>query len=151
MSDPPPEPATDEDANHLHLLGIFHYVTGGFALLGGFCPSLHVVMGVLVLVGAFPTDNQGEAPPRVFGLVVIVMAVAIMLAAWALGAVILCTARYLHKRQHFTFCQVMAAIECVFMPLGTVLGIFTLIVLNRPTVRQAFGAARQPKRLHRSA
>jgi hypothetical protein len=38
------------------------------------------------------------------------------------------------------FCLAMAGIEAALcMPLGTVLGIFTIIVLMRPSVKQAFG------------
>jgi hypothetical protein len=32
----------------------------------------------------------------------------------------------------------MAGIECVFMPFGTVLGVFTLVVLTRPSVKPLF-------------
>ena len=38
-----------------------------------------------------------------------------------------------------TFCVVVAAISCCFTPLGTVLGVFTLIVLFRPSVKALFG------------
>jgi hypothetical protein len=33
----------------------------------------------------------------------------------------------------------MAGIACVFMPFGTVLGVFTIIVLMRDSVRRLFG------------
>jgi len=33
---------------------------------------------------------------------------------------------------------VMAAIECIFMPFGTVLGVFTIVVLARPSVKEMF-------------
>jgi hypothetical protein len=32
----------------------------------------------------------------------------------------------------------MAAISCIFMPFGTVLGVFTIIVLLRPSVKELF-------------
>jgi hypothetical protein len=35
-------------------------------------------------------------------------------------------------------CFVVAAIECIFMPFGTVLGVFTIIVLSRPSVKALF-------------
>ena len=47
----------------------------------------------------------------------------------------------LRQRRRHTFCVVMAAIGCAFMPFGTVLGIFTLIVLTKPTVRSLFARA----------
>ena len=36
------------------------------------------------------------------------------------------------------FCTVVSGIACMFMPFGTVLGVFALIVLNRPSVRKRF-------------
>jgi hypothetical protein len=35
----------------------------------------------------------------------------------------------------------IAGIECIFIPFGTVLGVFTIIVLMRPTVKELFGVA----------
>jgi len=32
----------------------------------------------------------------------------------------------------------VAAVECIFMPFGTVLGVFTIIVLNRPSIKALF-------------
>ena len=34
---------------------------------------------------------------------------------------------------------IVAGLECMMMPFGTVLGVFTIIVLLRPSVRQLFG------------
>jgi hypothetical protein len=33
----------------------------------------------------------------------------------------------------------MAAVSCIFWPFGTVLGVFTLVVLTKASVRQMFG------------
>jgi hypothetical protein len=33
----------------------------------------------------------------------------------------------------------MAGVECLFMPVGTVLGVFTIIVLVRDSVKELFG------------
>ena len=36
---------------------------------------------------------------------------------------------FLRVQRYYTFCLVVAAIECINMPFGTVLGIFTIITL----------------------
>ena len=36
------------------------------------------------------------------------------------------------------YCMVIASLECLFMPFGTVLGIFTLILLNKDSVIEIF-------------
>ena len=47
---------------------------------------------------------------------------------------------YLRAKKHRTFCLVVAAVNCLHVPLGTILGIFTIVVLARNSVRDAFAA-----------
>lgn len=49
--------------------------------------------------------------------------------------------RYLDQRRRYLFCLVMAGLACMFMPFGTVLGVFTILVLVRPSVKELFGEA----------
>ena len=42
------------------------------------------------------------------------------------------------RRKHYTFCFVMACVECLSVPFGTVLGVFTILVLNRASVKELF-------------
>jgi hypothetical protein len=35
----------------------------------------------------------------------------------------------------------MAGVACMFMPFGTVLGVFTIVVLLRDSVKELFGVA----------
>jgi hypothetical protein len=46
-----------------------------------------------------------------------------------------------HLRLLSIFHYAVAAIACMFMPFGTVLGVFTIIVLMRPSVKELFAAA----------
>ena len=36
------------------------------------------------------------------------------------------------------FCSVVACVEYFFVPLGTVLGVFTILMLNRQSVKELF-------------
>lgn len=129
----------NQDAEHLKLLSVFHYVLGGVTAFFGCIPIVHVVIGVLALAGKLD-DNRGGPPPG-FGWMFVIMGGAAILFAWTLaGGMILC-ARNLSARRAYTLCLVTAGLECLLMPLGTILGIFTLVVLSRPTVKAAFGAA----------
>jgi hypothetical protein len=47
--------------------------------------------------------------------------------------------RLLQRQRGYNFCVFVAAVSCIQMPLGTVLGVFTLIVLLRPSVKELFG------------
>ncbi len=65
-------------------------------------------------------------------------AVHLLIVLVVLAGFIAAAGYYLSKRQHYTFCLVMAGVECIFIPFGTVLGIFTIIVLARPVVKALF-------------
>jgi hypothetical protein len=55
--------------------------------------------------------------------------------------------RSLAARKRYTFCIIVAAISCTFFPLGTALGVFTILVLSRPSVKALFENPRPPKPL----
>ncbi len=42
-------------------------------------------------------------------------------------------------RRHRTFSIVIASLSCMSFPFGTILGVFTLIVLVRPSVKILYG------------
>ncbi|MGD2176073.1 MAG: hypothetical protein PVJ27_11765 [Candidatus Brocadiaceae bacterium] len=127
---------TNQDEQYLNLLSIFHYVVGGIAALFACFPIIHVVMGVLMLTGVM-ADNGG--PPAAFGIFFVAVGALMVLVGWAFAVLLVLAGYFLSARRHHTFCLVMAAVACIFMPFGTVLGVFTIIVLVRPSVRQLFG------------
>jgi hypothetical protein len=47
-------------------------------------------------------------------------------------------ANWIRDRRHWVGIVVVSAINCLNIPLGIALGIFTLIVVNRPAVREQF-------------
>lgn len=129
----------DQDRDQLRLLSLFHYVVAG---LLGFCsllPSLHVMMG-LMMVFRPESFGKGEPPPAFMGWMFAIVGAVFILAGLTLTVLTLMAGRRLAKYRSHTFCLVVAALLCLFMPLGTVLGVFTLIVLMRPTVKQLFSA-----------
>ncbi len=62
-----------------------------------------------------------------------------IVAGWTLAVLTAYAGRSLQTRKRYTYCLVMAGVECIFMPFGTVLGVFTIIVLMRDTVKELFG------------
>jgi hypothetical protein len=47
--------------------------------------------------------------------------------------------RNLAAHRGYVFCVVVAALECLWVPLGTILGVFTIVVLQRESVKELFG------------
>jgi hypothetical protein len=132
-----------QDSEHLKLLSIFHYVVAAMTALFACIPFIHFFMGLALATGAFP-DTDPEAQP--VGIFIMIFAGLFILAGWALAVLIAYAGRSLQTRRRYTYCLVMAGVECIFMPFGTVLGVFTIIVLMRDSVKPLFGrpAALQP-------
>jgi hypothetical protein len=129
--------ARNEDSEHLKLLSVFHYVVAGLLALIGCCPVFHLILGGAILSGAM--EEPGRAgPPRAVGLIVIAMALIFMVIPWALAGAVALAGWKLSRRKSHTYCLVCAALMCMFMPVGTVLGVFTIMVLMRPTVKAMF-------------
>jgi hypothetical protein len=126
------------DLHHLRLLSIFHYVFAGIAALCATIPVVHVIMGVGILSGWF--DQPGvEPPPPWAGWLFVALGSAFIVLGWAFAACMAVAGSLLNRRKGYVFCLVMAGIACLFHPLGTVLGVFTIIVLSRPSVKVLFG------------
>ena len=62
-----------------------------------------------------------------------------MIFVWVIALLITLSGRRLLQHRSRTFCIIVAALMCLSIPFGTILGVFTLIVLSRPSVRQLFG------------
>ena len=61
-----------------------------------------------------------------------------ILAGWAFAVCLALAGRYLSRRRRYTYCLVMGGVACIFMPFGTVLGVFTIITLVRDSVKRLF-------------
>ncbi len=64
-----------------------------------------------------------------------------VLTGWTMGAATIYSGRCIMKRRRRMLSLVMAGIMCVFFPFGTALGVFTLVLLMRPSVTELYGEA----------
>ena len=153
-----------QDEQHLKLLSIFHYVLAAIVGLFACFPIIHLIIGIAFLVApeemipqppvqppgqlepgqqpgqpVVPQQPPFAGPPTLlFGLMFTIIPAIIILMGWAMAGLIFYAGRCLARRTHYTFCLVVAGIACLNMPLGTILGVFTIIVLVRPSVHAMF-------------
>jgi len=78
-------------------------------------------------------------PPVIMLRIFAGMIGVIILLGWTLGGLTIYAGRCVHRRTHRTFIYVMAALNCPFMPWGTLLGIATFMLLATPVARREFG------------
>lgn len=130
----------NRDEEHLRLLAVFHYIVAALCTLFSCFPLLYTAMGIFFIVMSHHgtvKPNQ-EPPPEFVGWIFIVFGSVLCLIGLALAICILITGRSIARRKHYWFSFVVACIECIFMPFGTVLGVFTIIVLARESVKRLF-------------
>ncbi len=140
--DPAIQAALDED--HLRLLEIGFYISGVVTALRFvwllFVAAIFAVVGLTASFAAMrkASGETGHPPPAfvflifagVFGFIVFLTLIFAGLEIYA--------GRCLKHRQHPILIQIVAAIYCLSIPWGTALGVFTFMVLNRPSVRPLF-------------
>ena len=132
----------DDDIRQLDLLATFHYVVAGIIVLIGCFPIIHLVVGVGILMGSF--GDQKGGPPSWFGFAFIGIALLLILMMWAMAIAVWLAGSRLKNRTNYMYCLVVAAIACTFIPFGTVLGVCTIIMLMRPSVKALFGVQSPP-------
>jgi hypothetical protein len=124
----------------LRLLSIFHYVVAGLAGLFSLFPLAYVGVGAFFLLGTFSSAGHDPGPPPAFlGWILIGVGSVMCLVGLAYVVLMIVAGRSLAQRRRYVLCMVAAASSCMFMPFGTVLGVFTILVLVKPEVQQMFG------------
>jgi len=131
--------AVSADADHLRLLSIFHYIVGALHLIGSSVAIIHFGLGLLMMLR--PGMFGNNPPPPFVGLLLAFVGGAIIICGWTIGICTIYSGHCIQHRVRRTFSIIVAAINCVLFPLGTALGVFTLIVLVRDSVRRLYGAS----------
>lgn len=133
----------DRDEEQLRLLSLFHYITAGVTAVFGTFPIIHVLIGLMFLFmpEAAPSlpSGKGAGPPREFGFLFVGLGCLFVAGGWTLAALHFLTARYLKQRRHYWFCMIVSGLSsliCMFA--NAVVGIATIVVLSRDSVRGLF-------------
>lgn len=129
----------DHDEQHLQTLSILHYVYAGLTAVISLAGLFYVAIGAVTLDA--PQGNTAPpSPPPELGWFFICVGGCITLFGWSHAVLDALAGRFLARQKYWIFCLVVACIDCMNLPLGTLLGIFTIIVLVRPTVKERFEA-----------
>ena len=132
-----------KDEDHLRLLSVFNYVLSGLCLFGTFIPLIYIGLGIFIIAGGSewmgaPLDPEMSIMGGVFIIIGLVF-LAIVVGAGICGII---SGRLMAKRKYYMYSFVFACIQCAFSPLGTVLGVFTIIVLSRESVRELYNRSK---------
>src|ERR1700722_7579544 len=140
--DTPPFITDDQrrrDRDHIKLLAVFHFVLGGLTALGiAFLLVHYFFMHYFFLHPELWKGNNGVGPPKGF-FEVFIWFYIVMGTLFAIACVAnILSGVFLLKRKFRMFSLVVAGLDCIQIPFGTALGVFTLIILLRASVRQSY-------------
>ena len=153
----------------LGILAIAHYVYGGFGLLS-LCLMATWFLFIFGMLASIPQSewNKNSAsassapsislsssptptpppktedgpPPKIVFLLFGGIFGIILIGTGLVSALTVYAGRCLQKRKHRIFVYVVSGINCMFIPYGTLLGVFTIIVMGSSTAQEEFKQTR---------
>lgn len=129
------------DEEHLKLLSIFHYVSGGITAFTGLFPLIYVLMGAMFLTMPVSQTADEDLALRGMGTLLLVFGVLFSSVFMVFAAMKIYAGYCISKHKNRIYCLVVAGISLIGFPFSTILGVFTLIVLLRDSVRDLFEGA----------
>ena len=138
-----PQSQRQEDERQIRYLTIANYIYAGINALGVLFGA-----GIFLFVTGVLSFNRADIDPEALPILSLVggtLGFLIVLIPMAATVLHLMFARCLQTRRAYMFCVVMAAWTCLSVPIGTAIGVLTLVVLMRPSVRQLFEEMRQDR------
>ena len=137
MAAPPPYPLVNRDQEQLGYLVIGHYIYAAIQAIASVIGFIFIGVGSLMATKPELFDSSDQPPPFVGAIVAGFGGfLTLLILVWAFTSFL--AGRFIARRKHHLYCMIIAAINCLSMPLGTIIGIFTFVVLNRPTVKAQF-------------
>lgn len=132
------------DQSSLESLAIFHFVYAALISLGGFIALAALLFGL----GAFASmsGSRGAGSFVVGGLWIVVVMVCVTAVLFLKAFLVFYSGVSLRRTRHKLLSQIVACLCCLNFPMGTALGVFTLVTLGRPSVAARYLATASGER-----
>jgi hypothetical protein len=127
------------DVGHLRTLSICHYIWGALTAMLSCMFLMHVAMGIAMVSGRMVPSSSPNPPPTWLGWFFIAMGTFALLFGWGMAAIAIYSGYCLKRRRHWLFSNIVAGFACLWVPLGTLLGVFTIVILQRESVKALYG------------
>ncbi|OEJ98933.1 hypothetical protein A8C32_07020 [Flavivirga aquatica] len=86
------------------------------------------------------SDKLNDAPFNL-GIIFVIIGVIGIIICVTLGVLTLIASKYIKHRKNYTFIFVISIINCLTGILGILLGVFSLIELTKPEIKELFNKA----------
>lgn len=130
----------DRDKRHLKILSIVQIIYGCVMLLFTTIGSLWVYRIFNDLV-----NEMNKELPLIVGAITMGMAMLMVWASLIFEICIILMGQFLVHYKRYKFCFYMALIECVNVPLGTIIGVSTILILRRDSVKELFTTSEEER------
>jgi hypothetical protein len=107
----------------------------GLVALLACIPLIHFTLGLGLIFGGL---GENEPVLGAMGAFFALIAGIIILVGWGIAFMIFLAGKNLGRQTKYQLCTVGAAILCIFMPIGTILGVVTLVTLQDESVKALF-------------
>ncbi len=125
----------EPEEHNLRIFKILYIIKGIITLAFSLLPLLYIFLGVFI----FQKEDITEENARIGGAIIMFGGIIIFLFLLVLGILTLLTAKYIGEKRNYDFVFVMAILNCLTGILGIILGIFTILELNKAAVKKLFG------------
>ena len=130
------------DEEHLRLLSLFHYIKGGITVGFSFFGFMYFIFIALISrLGnrmEIPTNEfENEFPVEFFSYILMFIGVIVSLVL-VFGVLQFLSGYYIKRKRYRVFSFVIGIIECLEIPYGTILGVSTIMVLSRYSVKKKY-------------
>lgn len=127
------------DEENLRVIALFQYVVGGLGVVCACIPLIHITIGLMMVSSSGPfAGMHGDQPPALFGWFFVVIGGLFFVMGQCLAVCMIIAGRSISRRGNYSFVFVVACLECLLVPFGTILGVFTIITLSRESVKALF-------------
>lgn len=125
---------------HLSTLSILHYVYGAFVCIGGFAAFMFIALGMFLSSDFVAAESGGDAVPGIIGTIIQSFGWVILVVVELWGVFNILSGYWISRRSNRTATQVIAAFNCLNIPFGIALGLFTFAVLSDDEVKQEYNS-----------
>ena len=136
------------DEEHLRLLSIFHYIAGGITLFISLIILFEFLLLFVFWEGLMQQYNQhrftgNHEMDATFFTIFFYLLLFILLIVITFGILEILSARFIKLRKHRTFSFIVAILNLLSIPYGTILGVMTIIVLSRTSVKEIYNVNKE--------
>lgn len=130
---------SDKDRKHINILSVLHYALAA-PLIIGFTP-LSILVFLLVrhfINNVGNPDYVANPSEALTSWRDVILLSSIVILGWSWIVCLILAGIKLWKKHSLTFCRIIAGVTCISFPLGTLLGVFTLITLSKESAKEMF-------------